>query len=48
VGWWKQRSNLERWGKQARYALVVTIRTPEVETDIYTPVASQIGVTIET
>jgi len=47
VGWWKERKNLERWGKQARYALIVTIRTPEVETDIYTPVASQIGVTIE-
>ncbi|MDX8404582.1 MAG: S8 family peptidase [Mariprofundus sp.] len=47
AGWWKERSNLERWGKQARYALIVTIRTPEVETDIYTPVASQISVTIE-
>ena len=47
VGWWKERKNLERWGKQARYALIVTIRTPEVETDIYTPVASQVGLTIE-
>jgi len=47
AGWWKQRSNLERWGKQARYALVVTIRTPEIETDIYTPVVNQVTTLIE-
>lgn len=46
-GWWKERSNLDRWGKRARYSLVVTIKTPEVETDIYTPVANQIGVPVE-
>ena len=34
-------------GKQARYALVITIKTPDVETDIYTPIANQIAVPIE-
>ena len=47
LGWWKERPNLQRWGKQARYALVITIKTPGIETDIYTPVANQIAVTVE-
>lgn len=47
LGWWKERPNLQRWGKQARYALVITIKAPGIETDIYTPVANQIAVTVE-
>ena len=46
-GWWKERAHLERWGKQARYALIVTLRTPGVETDIYTPVANRIAAQIK-
>jgi len=42
LGWWKERATLQRWGKQARYALIVTVKTPGVETDIYTPVVNQI------
>ncbi len=44
LGWWKERANLERWGKQARYALIVSIKTTELETDIYTPVKNIISV----
>lgn len=47
LGWWKERPNLQRWGKRARYALVITIGTPGVETDIYTPVANQIATVVE-
>lgn len=46
LGWWKERPNLERWGKSARYALIVSIKTPDVETDIYTPIENQITVQI--
>jgi len=46
IGWWKERANFERWGKQARYALVVSIKTPEVETDIYTEIKNQIVVSV--
>jgi hypothetical protein len=46
LGWWKERANLQRWGKRARYALIVTIKTPGVETDIYTPVVNQISVEV--
>lgn len=46
LGWWKERPKLERWGRQARYALIVSIRTPSVETDIYTPVANLVGIPV--
>ena len=46
MGWWNKRQHLNGWKKSARYSLIVTIATPEVETDIYTPVANQIGVPI--
>lgn len=47
IGWWKERANLQRWGNQARYALVIGIRTPDVETNIYTPIANQVRVPVE-
>jgi hypothetical protein len=46
MGWWNKRPNLEVWGRTARYSLIVLIATPEVEADLYTPVATQIGVPI--
>jgi len=46
AGWWKERPNLERWHKQARYALIVSITTPNIETDIYTAVVNQIQVNV--
>ena len=46
IGWWKERANFEHWGKSARYALIVSIKTPEVETDIYTAVENQISISI--
>jgi hypothetical protein len=46
-GWWKDQPRRDRSQKGARYALVVSIETPGVETDIWTPVAQQVGVPIE-
>lgn len=45
-GWWKERANLERWRRDVRYSLIVTIRTPGVDVDIYTPVANQVAIAI--
>ena len=39
-GWWRERKHLKRWDRQARYSLIVTIKTPSEEIDIYTPVAN--------
>jgi len=41
-GWWRERKHLECWGREARYSLIVTIKTPE--TDVYTSIADQIGI----
>jgi hypothetical protein len=46
-GWWKERPHLNRWQRQVRYTLIVTIEAPEIEVDIYTPVTSQIAIEIE-
>jgi hypothetical protein len=43
-GWWKEREQLERYHRTTRFSLVVNIRTPPTEIDIYTPVANQIGI----
>ena len=48
VGWWKTRQALERYNQAARYALVVSIRAPEVDVDLRTEVANRIGVAVET
>ncbi len=47
IGWWKERHQLGRWGRMARYSLVVTIKTPEIAMDIYNPVATMIRPVIE-
>ena len=46
-GWWKTRPRLERYDRPARYALVVSIRTPEIETDLRAEVASRIAAEID-
>lgn len=49
LGWWKTRPGLERYDKAARYALIVSIRAPKVEIDLYNAVANRIAapVTVE-
>jgi Subtilase family len=46
MGWWSKRAHLRQWDKVAKYSLIVDISTPNVETDIYTPVANQIGIPV--
>jgi hypothetical protein len=42
-GWWRTRPAQERYDLPARYSLVVSIRTPETDVDLYTPVAQQVA-----
>lgn len=46
-GWWKEKPYLERFDGKARYALIVTIKAPGSDVDIYTPVETQIAVAVE-
>jgi Subtilase family len=45
-GWWKERKDRDHSERGARYALIVSIETPDQSVDIWTPVAQQVGVTI--
>jgi hypothetical protein len=42
-GWWKLRHHLGRYNNRIRYALVVSIRSPEQAVDLYTPIVNQIA-----
>ena len=46
-GWWKDLPKRDRSEMGAHYALLVSVETLEVETDIWTPVALEVGVPIE-
>lgn len=50
LGWWKTRPRLERYDRATRYTLVVSIRAPEVNVDLYTAVANKVAtvVTVQT
>ena len=47
IGWWRERHKLGKWNKQARYSLIVTIKTPETTMDVYTEVANKIRIPIQ-
>lgn len=46
LGWWKTRPALERYDQRIRYSLVVSINAPDIDVDLYTPIANQIGIPI--
>ena len=48
VGWWREKHSEGHTNKRARYSLIVTISTPSMKVDIYTPVESKILTEIET
>ena len=46
-GWWKTRPMLERYDQRTDYSLLVSIRVPEVDVDLYTAIENQIKVLVE-
>ena len=46
TGWWKELPARDRSDLGARYSLIVTIESPEVEVDLWTPVAAAAGLTV--
>lgn len=47
IGWWRERAHLGKWASRTRYSLVVSITTPEETVDLYTPVATELGIAVE-
>jgi hypothetical protein len=46
LGWWKTRPHLKRYNSPVRYAVLISIRAPEIEVDLATEIANQIGVPV--
>lgn len=47
IGWWRERSHLGKIDSKVRYSLVVSISTPDVNVDLYTPIVAQIPTSVE-
>lgn len=45
-GWWRTRQAQDRYDLPARYSLIVSIRTPGTDVDLYTPIAQQVATQI--
>lgn len=46
-GWWKTRKKHKKYDYHIRYSLIMTIETPDIDTDIYTPVETMIALPVE-
>ena len=44
IGWWRERQHLHCYSKKMRYSLIVTLSTPEVEIDLYSPIITQVAI----
>jgi hypothetical protein len=47
IGWWRERHQLGRWSKEARYSLVVSISTPKQDVELYSVVENMVAARIE-
>jgi len=47
TGWWKDRPHLGRIDSKARYSLIVTLESDDVNVDLYTPISQMVDVETE-
>lgn len=45
AGWWRTRPALERYDLPARYSLIVSIRTEQMEIDLYNAITQKVAIT---
>jgi Subtilase family len=45
-GWWKEKPALQRWEREARYVLLVSVRAPGSDIDIYTSIENMLAVEV--
>lgn len=45
-GWWREKMRLERYGREVRYALILTLRA-QTAIDLYTEITNSIGIEVE-
>ena len=46
AGWWRTRPALERYALPARYSLVVSLRTAQLDIDLYNVIANKIAIVV--
>lgn len=46
MGWWRTRQSLKRYDLPARYSLIISIRTPETDVDLYAAVEQKLVVEV--
>ena len=42
-GWWKTRATLKKYNEKTRYALLISIKAPKVDVDLYAEIANRIA-----
>jgi hypothetical protein len=47
AGWWKNRRGYDQSDQGVDYSLIVSIESPEVEIDLWTPVVQQIAAEVQ-
>ena len=47
IGWWRERHHLKRVDQQARYSLLISLETPEIDVELYTAIKNIIETQIE-
>ncbi len=47
IGWWRENPKHRRWNKQARYSLVMSIKAPETDVELYAAVQNVIRQPVE-
>ena len=47
AGWWKEKPALQRWDRSARYSLLISVRAPGSDVDIYNSIAAQLAVPVQ-
>jgi hypothetical protein len=47
TGWWRERPQLGRLGRKARYSLIISLETPNEEVDLYHAIENMASVSAE-
>lgn len=46
MGWWRTRPNLKRYDLPARYSLIISIKTPKTDVDLYTAIEQKLVIEV--
>lgn len=47
VGWWRERAYLGKYDSKVRYSMIVSLSTPKIDVDLYTPIVAEIKNAVE-